>query len=103
MQTEVGANIRAMFTAVDRKTAEKSLQEAIKKYADSAPRLAVWMEENLSEGFIVFDFPLEHRRTIRTTNNLERINREICRRTRVVGVFPNKTSCLRLKALNSHV
>jgi len=44
----------------------------------------------------VFNFPLEHHRTIRTTNSLERINKEIRRRTRVVGVFPNETSCLRL-------
>jgi transposase-like protein len=54
------------------------------------------MEENLAEGFTVFDFPLVHRRTIRTTNSLERINKGICRRTKVVGVFPNETSCLRL-------
>jgi putative transposase len=54
------------------------------------------MEENLAEGFTVFDFPREHRRFIRTTNSLERINREIRRRTRVVGIFPNEASCLRL-------
>lgn len=44
----------------------------------------------------MFDFPLEHRRTVRTANNLERINKEIRRPTRVVGVFPNEASCLRL-------
>jgi transposase-like protein len=54
------------------------------------------MEENVAESFTVFDFPLDHRRTIRTTNSLERINREIRRRTRVVGVFPNEAACLRL-------
>ena len=96
MQAEVAADIRAMFTATDRKTAEEYLLKAIRKYADTAPRLAAWMEENLSEGFTVFEFPLEHRRTIRTTNSLERINKEIRRRTRVVGVFPNEASCLRL-------
>ena len=55
-----------------------------------------WMEENLAEGFTVFDFPLEHRRTIRTINSLEWINKEIRRRTKVFGVFPNEASCLRL-------
>lgn len=54
------------------------------------------MEENLAEEFTVFDFPLEHRRTIRISNSMERINKEIRRRTRVVGVFPNEASCLRL-------
>jgi len=96
MRLEVAADIRAMFNAPDRKTAEKLLQATIQKYAVSAPRLSAWLEENLSEGFTVFDFPLEHRRSIRTTNSLERINKEIRRRTRVVGVFPNEASCLRL-------
>jgi putative transposase len=96
MRLEVAADIRSMFNAPDRKTAEKLLQAAIQKYVVSAPRLSAWLEDNLSEGFSVFDFPLEHRRTIRTTNSLERINKEIRRRTRVVGVFPNEASCLRL-------
>ena len=96
MRMEVAADIRSMFNAPDRKTAEEFLQAAIQKYASSAPRLSTWMEENLAEGFTVFDFPLEHRRSTRTTNSLERINKEIRRRTRVVGVFPNEASCLRL-------
>jgi putative transposase len=96
MRLEVAADIRSMFNAPDRQIAEKLLQAAIQKYATSAPRLSAWLEENLSEGFSVFEFPLEHRRSIRTTNSLERINKEIRRRTRVVGVFPNEASCLRL-------
>ena len=96
MRIEVAADIRSMFNAPDRMTAEQFLQAAIQKYAVSAPKLSAWLEENLSEGFSVFDFPLEHRRIIRTTNSLERINKEIRRRTRVVGVFPNEASCLRL-------
>lgn len=96
MRMEVAADIRAMFNAPDRKTAEEYLQVAIQKYAVTAPRLSVWMEDNLADGFTVFDFPLEHRKSIRTTNSLERINKEIKRRTRVVGVFPNEASGLRL-------
>lgn len=96
MRSEVAADIRSVFNAPDRKTAEELCQAAIQKYATSAPRLSAWLEENLSEGFTVFDFPLEHRRSIRTTNSLERINKEIRRRTRVVGIFPNAASCLRL-------
>lgn len=96
MRIEVAADIRAMFNASDRKGAEELLQAAIQKYAQSAPKLSGWLEENLAQGFTVFDFPLEHRRTIRTTNSLERINREIRRRTRVVGIFPNEAACLRL-------
>jgi len=96
MRYEVAADIRNMFNAPDKTTAEQYLQAAIQKYALTAPRLSAWLEENLAEGFTVFDFPLEHCRSIRTTNSLERINKEIRRRTRVVGVFPNENSCLRL-------
>jgi putative transposase len=96
MRFEVAADIRSMFNAPDRKTAEEFLHAAIQKYAVTAPRLSAWMEDNIAEGFTVFDFPLEHRRSIRTTNSLERVNKEIRRRTRVVGVFPNEASCLRL-------
>ena len=96
MRMEVAADIRSIFNAPDRKIAEEFLQAAIQKYAVTAPRLSAWMEDNLAEGFTMFDYPLEHRRSIRTTNSLERINKEIRRRTRVVGVFPNEASCLRL-------
>lgn len=96
MRIEVASDIRAMFNAPDRSTAETYLQAAIQKYAKSAPGLSAWMEDNLAEGFTVFDFPLEHRRSIRTTNSLERVNKEIRRRTKVIGMFPNEASCLRL-------
>jgi putative transposase len=96
LRVEVAADIRAIFNAADRRTAEEQLQAVILKYAKTAPRLSAWMEENLAQGFTVFDFPLEHRRTVRTTNSLERINQEIRRRTRVVGIFPNEAACLRL-------
>lgn len=96
MRLDVATDIRSMFNASDREIAEELLQAAIQKYAVSGPRLSVWLEDNLAEWYAVFDFPLDHLRSIRTTNSLERINKEIHRRTRVVGVFPNEASCLRL-------
>jgi putative transposase len=96
MLSEVAADIRAIFNALDRESAEAFLKKAIQKYARSASKLALWLEENIPEGLTVFAFPASHRRLIRTTNGLERISREVHRRTRVVGIFPNEAACLRL-------
>lgn len=96
MKAEVAAGIRAIFNAEDRTEAESLLKRAVTKYEKSAPKLSAWMEENLHEGLMVFSFPTEHRRFIRTTNGLERLNQEIRRRTRVARLFPNEASCLRL-------
>jgi len=54
------------------------------------------MEENIPDGLAAFSFPEKHRRCLRTTNGLERLKREIRRRTRVAVLFPNTVSCLRL-------
>ena len=50
----------------------------------------------MPQGFTVFTFPATHRRRLRTTNLVERLNEEIRRRTRVARLFPNEASCLRL-------
>jgi len=96
MLPEVAADIRAIFNAPDRSSAELFLQKAIEKYQRAASKLAAWLEANIPEGLTVFAFPAAHRRLIRTTNGLERISREVHRRTRVVGIFPNEAACLRL-------
>lgn len=96
MLSEVAADIRAIFNAPDRSSAETFLGKAIEKYEKSASKLACWLEANIPEGLAVFAFPAAHRRLIRTTNGLERVSREVHRRTRVVGIFPNEAACLRL-------
>jgi transposase-like protein len=96
MRAPVAADIRAIFTAPDLEEAEHLLEKLLKKYAKTAPKLVAWAEENLPEGFTVFSFPPSHRRRLRTTNLLERLNEEIRRRTRVARLFPNEASCLRL-------
>lgn len=96
MRSEVAADIRAIFNAPDRQQAERYLKQIVSKYAQVASKLAEWMEAAIPEGLTVFDFPEAHWRRIRTGNMLERVSQEIKRRTRVVRIFPNSSSCLRL-------
>jgi len=92
----VAQRIRSIFNAPDKAEAERLLKQSVEIWAKEAPKLALWAEENLPMGFAVFDFPEGHRTRLRTTNGLERINRELKRRTRVESIFPNAASCLRL-------
>jgi len=96
LKGEVAEDIHTIFNAPDREMAEAFLKKAVEKYAALAPKLADWMEVNLPEGFTVFAFPKLHQRKLRTSNQLERLSQEIKRRTRIVRVFPNEQSCLRL-------
>ena len=92
----VALRIRSIYNAPDRAEAERLLRQAIEAWKTEMPKLAQWAEENLPDGFAVFALPHAHRVRLRTTNGLERINREIKRRTRVASIFPNPASCLRL-------
>lgn len=96
MRREIAEALRVVFNAPDRIEAERRLALSVKHYRDSAPKLAEWMEHNVPESLSVFALPSAHRRMLRTTNLLERLNKEIKRRTRVATLFPNEASLLRL-------
>jgi transposase-like protein len=95
-QAEVAADIRMVLNAPDRPTAEVYLAKIVQKYQKNASHLADWLEKNVPESLTVFAFPASHQRKLRTTNCLERLNREIRRRTHGVSIFPNEAACLRL-------
>ena len=92
----VARTIRSIFNAPDANEANRLLGLAMEGWRKDHPKLAAWAEENLVEGFAVFNLPPEHRVRMRTTNGVERLNKEIKRRTRVATLFPNSASCLRL-------
>ena len=96
MRSEVAADLRAIFDASDLPSAERLLQKTVQKYQSSAPKLAEWIEANLPEALTVFRLPPSHRKRLRTSNMLERLNQELKRRTRVATLFPNERSLLRL-------
>jgi putative transposase len=93
----LGADLRAIFAAPDRKQALTIAASVAEKWRKKAnEKVAEHLEEHIEECLSCLAFPESHRRRIRTTNGLERLNQEIKRRTRVVRIFPNERSCLRL-------
>jgi putative transposase len=96
MRGAAARDIANILSAPNKDEARRLLDLAVEKYRSKAPRLSSWMEENIPEGFTVFMLPYAMRRRLRTTNMLERLNREIKRRTRVASLFPNEASLLRL-------
>jgi transposase-like protein len=96
MKAAVAADIREVFNAPELPHAEAALERAVAKYQKTAPELADWMETNLPEGLTVFALPAAKRQRLRTSNMCEVLNRQLKRRTRVVGLFPNTASVLRL-------
>jgi transposase-like protein len=96
MRKQVAQDLRSVFNAKDLTNAMEELQRFVDLYKETAPKIAVWAETNIPEGLSVFQLPEEHRKRMRTTNMLERQNRELKRRTRVATLFPNEASLLRL-------
>jgi putative transposase len=96
MQEEIAQAMRKIFQASDYEAAIEQKRRCAEKYKESAPHFVKWLEDNIEEGLSCFCFPEEHRKKIRTVNGLERLNKEIRRRTRVATLFPNVDSCQRL-------
>jgi len=97
-KVELKADLRAIFDSQDIETLNHRLEEIIKKWEAKKPAVAEKIDEEIIDCLAVFCFPPAHRKRLRTTNALERLNEEIRRRTRVVRIFPNEQSALRLIA-----
>lgn len=96
MNSEVADDIRTIFNAPDKEEANRFLSIYVKKYEKKAPALSSWMEDNIPESLTVFNLPRYQRKKLRTSNMAERHMREIKRRTKVAGIFPNRESVNRL-------
>ncbi len=95
-RAEMARPIRSVFDSPSRSAADQLLKELVAQYAQSAPRLAAWMERNVPQSLTVLVLPVAHQKRLRTSNSLERANQEIKRRTCVARMFPNEASLLRL-------
>ena len=88
--------LRWLYDRRDLAEAQKDLSAWICRWQGVYPRLCDWAEENIAETLTFYRLPLGHHKHLKSTNMLERLNEEIKRRTRVVRIFPNQESCLRL-------
>jgi putative transposase len=96
---EVADMLKAIHASEDRAAADAKAAQVIDKLkAGRLSKAAELVEQTVAETLAYYAFPPEHWRRIRTNNPLERIMREIRRRTRVVGAFPDGASCLNLAA-----
>lgn len=85
-----------VFNAPNYQEAKKRLSKFIEEIQTKNQRLAQMLDDAAEDVLTCFHFPAAHRKRIRTTNMVERLNQEIKRRTRVVRIFPNSDACLRL-------
>lgn len=93
---ELAAGLREVYDAPDEEHARQRARQLADEWRGKHPRIAEHIDEHIGECLTVLAFPPEHRKRIRTTNGLERLNQEIKRRTAVVRVWPNRQACLRL-------
>jgi putative transposase len=88
--------LRWIYDRRDLSEARKDLASWLCRWQAKYPRLCAWVEDSIEETLSFYRFPLGHHKHVKSTNMLERLNEEIRRRTRVVRIFPNDASCLRL-------
>ncbi len=93
---QIAQALRDIFNSPTLEDAEVMLKRKVQAFSETNQALAEWMEANLREGLTVYAFPRSLHKRIRTNNGLENLNKQIRRRTRVVGIFPHIESALRL-------
>jgi putative transposase len=97
-QQMVGAAIRQVFAAPTRDEARAILTDVVARLERVAPKVARLLEDAEPDLLAFLDYPAEHRSKLRSTNPLERVNREIGRRSDVIGIYPNDAALIRLSA-----
>ena len=98
-QPMIAAAIRGIFAADDGEQARERLAEVVERLEPVAPKVAQLLLDAESDLLAFYAFPREHWSKLRSTNPLERVNREIGRRSDVVGIFPNDAALIRLAGM----
>lgn len=96
LQKEMHGKLRMVFDAPDEVTCRRLKNEVVAEYEKTAPRVVERLETGFEDAIAVMALPEPCRRRLRTTNGVERLNEEVRRRERVIRIFPNVDSALRL-------
>lgn len=96
VQEELHARVRAIFEAHDLPTARTLLVQVISDFEHAAPTAIATLERGFDDATAVLALPRLYRKRLRTTNGQERLNEEMRRRERVIRIFPNRQSSIRL-------
>jgi putative transposase len=96
VQEELHARVKAIFDAPDLPTARMLLAQVVIEYEQQAPTAIATLERGFDDATAVLALPRLYRKRLRTTNGQERLNEEVRRRERVIRIFPNRQSSLRL-------
>lgn len=96
LKEELYPRLRAMFDAPDLQTARLLFSKTVEMYHDRAPKAMETLEAGFDDATAVLTLPHKYRQRLRTTNAMERLIEEIRRRERVIRIFPNRESLIRL-------
>ena len=95
-QAMVAATVRPLFEQSDAASAQAQFAHVCEVLQPRFPKVVALLEEAEADIFAFYGFPPAHRRQIASTNPLERLNKELKRRSQVVGIFPNRAAVIRL-------
>jgi transposase-like protein len=96
VRAEVAAAAKLVFQAADIQEARRRLNEFVEHFEKRAPKAVACLETGFDDAMAVMCLPEKYRKRLRTTNMQERLNEEVRRRERVIRIFPNDASALRL-------
>jgi len=96
LKDEVHSHVQAILEAPDEETARMLLGKTTSFYEDKVPKAMSTLEAGFDDAAAVLLLPEKYRKRLRTTNSIERLNEEIRRRERVIRIFPNRESVIRL-------